>query len=133
MGSTLSDTKRISVAAGESTTAVRLLDNVLVAADIVRELGDELCRLAEQAGHRKIILDCSEVDYISSAALNKLIIFLKKVTASGGRLTLCGLTPTVSEVFAVTRLNQKFNIESDQRAAAESMRCEDEPPRCRKT
>ena len=93
------------------------MNDSLVEPAVVRELGEELSSLVDDLGCRRIILDCSRVQYIASAALNKLIIFQKKVVSLQGRLVLCGLAPAVAEVFAVTRLNQKFPIEKNLAAA----------------
>jgi hypothetical protein len=50
-----------------------------------------------------------------SAALNKLIILDKKVKAHSGKRRLCNLKPEIYEVFAITRLNQLFDIKYTKR------------------
>jgi anti-anti-sigma factor len=99
------------VIADDDAIAVTIVDTSLIDLEAVREFGEELYDLAETSGRSKIVLDCSNLEYIASAALNKLIVFEKKVSAAQGQLVLRGLTPAVREVFSVTRLNQKFNIE----------------------
>ena len=108
---------RLRVASDEGMTIATIVESDIVDAAVVRQLGEELCRLADEAGSTIIILDCRKVRYISSAALNKLIVFRKRVVGAGGQLVLCRLRPAISEVFRVTRLNQMFNIERDHLAA----------------
>jgi len=53
-------------------------------------------------GPSKVVIDFSQVDYISSAGLRSLLIAAKKAKALGGALTLCGLRGNVREVMAVS-------------------------------
>ncbi len=53
-------------------------------------------------GARKLAVDFSRLDYISSAGLRVLLGAAKKVGAAGGALRLFGLNETVREVFDVS-------------------------------
>jgi anti-sigma B factor antagonist len=64
----------------------------------------------DEQRQRKILLDFSNVEYLSSAALGRFIILHKKVLAAGGRLVLYNIDPEIYEVFAVTKLNKLFDI-----------------------
>lgn len=50
----------------------------------------------------RIVLDCSALDYISSAGLRVLLGTAKRLRAAGGDLRLFGLNPSVREVFDVS-------------------------------
>lgn len=82
---------------------------ILEAAHIL-ELGEELLQLVEKDGSKDLLLDFSSVEFLSSAALNKLIILDKKVKSKSGQLKLCNMMPEIREVFVITRLNQLFDI-----------------------
>ncbi|MEK4035059.1 STAS domain-containing protein [Methylocystis sp. IM3] len=60
------------------------------------------CAALLEKGPHKIVIDLSEVDYVSSAGLRALLIAAKKAKSLGGALTLCGLRGSVSEVMAVS-------------------------------
>ena len=62
----------------------------------------------------QLILDFSDVQSISSAALGKLITLDKKVKAHGGTLRLSNIRPEIYEVFAITKLNKLFDIRDDE-------------------
>ena len=47
---------------------------------------------------------------MSSAALGKLITLHKKLGGLGGKLVLCGISPQIFEVFAITKLDKVFKI-----------------------
>ncbi len=59
------------------------------------------------------------MEYLSSAALGKLITMEKKVKATKGKLRLCCIRPEIYEVFAITKLNRLFKICEDQERALE--------------
>ena len=54
------------------------------------------------AGAKKVILDFSQLDYISSAGLRVLLGAAKQLRASGGKLGMFGLNQSVKEVFEIS-------------------------------
>ena len=74
-------------------TVVTFLDRKILDAANIQELGDELFSLVEKDGHKKVLLDFGGVDFLSSAALNKLIVLDKKSKTAAGRVKLCNLKP----------------------------------------
>ena len=85
-------------------TLVRFVDRKIIDATNIQELGDELFALVEKEGKKLLVLNFNNVEFLSSAALNKLIILEKKVKAHTGKMRLCNLRPEIYEVFAITRL-----------------------------
>ena len=71
------------------------------------------------AGEGKLLLDLREVDYLSSAGLQILLLAAKRLEAGGGRLVLCGAGPYVLEVLQVTGLAPLFEMEPDCEQALE--------------
>lgn len=57
-----------------------------------------------------LILDLSEVDYISSAGLRSLMITLKASKAEDKDFAIVALQPTLAEIFAIARLSQVIPI-----------------------
>jgi anti-sigma B factor antagonist len=109
--------RRIQTTEVSDVTVISFLDQKILDAASIQELGEELFNLVETEGHRNLLLDFSNVEFLSSAALNKLIILDKKVKAKAGRLKLCNLLPEIREVFVITRLNQLFQIENSRETA----------------
>ena len=54
------------------------------------------------AGARKVALDFSGLDYISSAGLRVLLGAAKQIKAKGGTLRIFGLNQSVREVFDIS-------------------------------
>jgi len=59
----------------------------------------------------KIIIDLSELNYISSAGLRVLITFLKDVEKNEGILILCGMNRSIKNIFDISGLSGIFKIE----------------------
>ena len=95
------------------------LQNLLTRRFLMKGISTQLFGLVDEDGRKKIILDFSNVEYLSSAALGKLITLDKKVKKAKGKLKLCSIRPDIYEVFAITRLNQLFDIAETQEAALE--------------
>jgi anti-sigma B factor antagonist len=102
--------QRIDVSKTGDVSVVRLLDQKILDETAIQELGAELFSLVEVDNRKAILLDFEGVEFLSSAALGKLITFDRKVKTAKGRLKMCGISPGILEVFQVTKLNKVFDI-----------------------
>jgi anti-sigma B factor antagonist len=106
-------TQRIDVSRTGDVSVVRFRDRKILDEAAIQQLGAELFALVEVDNRKTIVLDFEGVEFLSSAALGKLITFDRKVKTSQGRLKMCGITPSILEVFQVTKLNKVFDIRAD--------------------
>ncbi len=93
---------------------VRFRDHKIIEDINIQELGQEMFRLVEADGRDRLLLDFASVEFLSSAALGKLITLDKKMKAHGGTLKLSNIRPEIYEVFAITKLNRLFDIRKDE-------------------
>lgn len=111
---------RLDVSETAGVSVVKFVDRRILDASNIEELGDELFALVEEDQRKHLLLNFTGVEFLSSAALNKLIILDKKVKSRGGKLVLSDLRQEIKEVFAITRLDQLFTIsDSEQQALTE--------------
>ena len=61
-------------------------------------------------GATKVAVDCSALDYISSAGLRVLLSLAKQLAAKGGSLHTFGLNQTVKEVFEISGFSTIFRV-----------------------
>src|ERR1043165_8875885 len=101
--------RRLEVEHIGDVTVVSFVDRKILDEQNIQIIGEQLFKLVEEQGKRKILLNFSNVEYLSSAALGKLITLNKKAQAAGGRLILCNIDPQIYEVFEITKLNKLFN------------------------
>lgn len=58
-----------------------------------------------------ITLECSQLEYISSAGISVIMQTWKRLHAGGSRLVLAGLTPRVRNVFTYAGLDRILEIQ----------------------
>lgn len=56
-------------------------------------------------GGDKVVLDFSDVNYVSSVGLRVLLMASKKTKAQKGQICVAGMQPTVGEVFRISRFD----------------------------
>ena len=60
---------------------------------------------------KKILFDCSELNFISSAGLRLLLTLYKECRGKGGSITLKSVSPTVMRVFQVSGFTTMIAVE----------------------
>ena len=68
-------------------------------------------------GEKRIVMDLSDVDYISSAGLRVLLLAANKLRPQGGQFVLCSLGQSVREVFELAGFTPIFSIEPSRELA----------------
>jgi anti-sigma B factor antagonist len=113
----MSANRRLETSEKNGVTVVRFVDRKILDESNIQQLGNELFRLVEEEKKTKIILNFTNVEFLSSGALGKLITLDKKVKANSGVLKLSNIRPEIYEVFAITKLNKLFDIKDDESTA----------------
>lgn len=80
--------------------------------DTVRDLANQ--------GHKKILLNLSEVSYIDSSGIGELVSGFTTVTNHGGQLKLLGLSKRVKDLLQITKLYTVFEVHEDEADAVRS-------------
>ena len=78
----------------------------------IRQIGDRLGDVVQAEPAPRLLIDFSNVEHLSSAALGMLITLNKQVVEQKGQLVLANIHPQIFEVFKITRLNKLFNIQA---------------------
>jgi len=112
--------RRVQLSQVGDVSVVRFVDRKILDEANIQELGQELFQLVEDENHKSLLLNFSSVEFLSSAALGKLITLEKRVKAHGGKLKLSNIRPEIYEVFAITKLNKLFYIKDDEADALAS-------------
>lgn len=60
---------------------------------------------------KKIVFDCSKLEFISSAGLRLLLALYKECRAKGGSITMKSVCPSVMRVFKVSAFTNLFSFE----------------------
>lgn len=72
------------------------------------------------AGHVRIIVDCSKLNYISSAGLGVFMSFIEEVRDQNGDIKISGLVPKVRHTFEILGFHDLFEMPDSIDAALAS-------------
>jgi len=111
---------RIGVEYGEKATIITFTDEKILEEREIVELQVSLMGVIEQSEKTNLILDFTNVKFLSSAVLGLLIRVSKKIYEQDGQLRLCNISPRIYEIFKITRLTKIFDILPDRATAAAS-------------
>ena len=69
----MSDSRRIDISEVGDVTIAKFIDKKILDETNIAEIGNQLFGLVDEDGRKRIILDFTVVEYLSSAALGKMI------------------------------------------------------------
>ncbi|HLH94416.1 MAG TPA: STAS domain-containing protein [Xanthobacteraceae bacterium] len=70
----------------------------------------------------KILIDFTDIDYVSSAGLRALLVLMKKATATGSVFALCGVNAQVREVLDISGFARMFSVHTDRAEALAALK-----------
>lgn len=82
-------------------------------------LRDAMTRLL-QLGHRRIVLDFSELEYVDSAALGELVACQMRAARTGAPLKLVNVNGRLEDLLLITRLITVFETHDTVQQAVDS-------------
>lgn len=74
-------------------------------------------------GHRNIVINLSEVEFIDSSGLGALVSCLKQLGSSdaNGKIALCHLSSAVASMFKLTRMDRIFTVCDTEEQAIQAL------------
>ena len=72
-------------------------------------------------GHHKIVVNCSDLGFISSVGLGALIRARSRVAKAGGQIFLARVDSAIMNVLSIMNLDKVFDIYPRERDAIEAM------------
>lgn len=71
-------------------------------------------------GHKKMIIDCAHLGYVSSVGIGALVALQKRLRDRGGMVKLAAIQGTVAEVLKILHLGKVLDIHGDIEFARQS-------------
>lgn len=102
--------KHIRVERSADALVVHFLDQKIHAEAAVAGLGKELYAVVDRPDCRKLVLNFSDVDFLSSSMIGKLVTMQRKIAEKNGILRLCGMCPNIRLIFKLTCLDRILDI-----------------------
>lgn len=106
----------------QGVTVVNFRDSSIIDGVALEAINRELTPLIDQQARRKIILDFSQVRFLSSSMIGVLINLHKKSLAIKGKIVICGLRDDLMKVFKMAGLDKMLTFAGDE---TEAMKCLD--------
>lgn len=78
-------------------------------------------KMNELTAEKKIILDFTNLDYISSAGLRIVLMNAKKMKKTGGEFRVCGMKDFIREIFDIAGFSKILNIDKSLAASLEQL------------
>lgn len=61
-------------------------------------------------GNNQILVDCNNLDYVSSSGLRVFLVALKELKKIGGKFIMCNLQESILEVFEISGFISIFEV-----------------------
>jgi anti-anti-sigma factor len=98
------------VAQRDGATIVGFLESKIHEEMAIASLGGELQAVTAEPDCRKLILNFSGVEIITSAMLGKLISTNRRMDEKGGTMIMCEMGDNLRTVFRITKLDNILKI-----------------------
>ena len=90
--------------------------------DAARTEWDALLKQLEEANATHVVIDLGVLDYFGSIMLELLVVLWKRVSAKGGKLALCNVSPVGLEILQTAKFDTLWPIVADRDAAIEAVK-----------
>ena len=98
---------QINIKPDGSQTVVNIIGNLDIAATTNQT---DLLQPVLDIADRQLVIDCAELEYISSAGLRFFMQLKRESEAKGGKVTICHLNEDVSDIFRMSGFHNIFEI-----------------------
>ncbi|MBN1457651.1 MAG: STAS domain-containing protein [Sedimentisphaerales bacterium] len=111
----------ISIERLKNATVALINEEKILQEHDIQVLESSIMPLIENSHGINLIMNFSNVKFLTSSALGLLIRISKKIYEVEGTLLLCCINPKIYQIFEITRLNEVFAIFESQELAIESL------------
>lgn len=73
------------------------------------------------AGQEKLVIDLSQLDYVSSAGLHVFLLGAKRMEEAKGRIILCSLKPEIKHVFDIAGASSLLTLAASIEEASKNL------------
>jgi anti-anti-sigma factor len=97
---------------------IRLLVDGPCSVEMITKLSNEWNSVADRADCQTLIIDCSNLRFLSSETLSRMILLQRRLRQKKAKLALLGVNPEVREVLSWTKLDRFFELHDEELAPA---------------
>ncbi len=90
--------------------------------DIIDALLESFKKKIQSPSCKYLVIDMCNIEFVSTTAINLLLVILKRIRMKGGEVALCCLQNSVKQVFELMQLSKLFDIYSDREQAISALK-----------
>ena len=90
--------------------------------DAARTEWDALLNQVDAAKAKHAVIDLGALDYFGSIMLELLVVLWKRVSAKGGKLALCNVSPVGLEILQTAKFDTLWPIVADREQALKAVK-----------
>lgn len=113
----MSTATRLLIQSVRDVTIVRIKEASILDTLVIQEMAKELDALVDKKAKKHLVLDFSEVKFLSSSALGVLVTLRKKVEAIKGQLVIACMNKDLRKIFKITNLEKLFKFADNEEDA----------------
>jgi anti-anti-sigma factor len=111
----------LEVADVGGVTVVRFSRRTILDPMLIESLGQHLQGLVDGQGCRRLVLNFSRVESVTSAMLGKLVALYNAIDKAGGRLVFAGVDPFLLQIFRLCQLPPGIPIHGSEAEAVQAL------------
>ena len=69
-----------------------------------------------EVGAKTVLIDCKQIDFVDSSGLGALVMAMRTVRESGGRLSICSINDQLRMLLELTSMDDVFEVFTSQEA-----------------
>lgn len=100
------DFQRLTVREEDGVTIIGCVDSRVQDQELVQQWTEELNQLVEEKDGMLVVMNLDNVQFLASAALNKLVVLNRTLKKRGGTFVLCDVEGPIRDMFSVTNLDR---------------------------
>ena len=101
----------------EDATVVNFRQRAIIESAKIEAIAQDLYAIVDEKASRKLVLDFTGVQYLSSQALGIFITLKKKADEIKGQVAICGLKNELRQLFKIMKLEKIFPFFADEQEA----------------
>ena len=74
-----------------------------------------------EAGETRLVLDFSQLRYISSAGLRVLLVVARRLQGVGGQMLFCELAEDIAQIFEISGFNNILEVHASRHEALKAL------------
>lgn len=112
---------RLKLEKQPGVTIASFRDSSILDVVTIQQIGKELGDVVAGLGTGKLVLDFTDVRFLSSQALGTLVSLQRQADSVGARVVLCSIRPEIVRIFKITNLDKVFRFFGGRAEALEHL------------